>query len=565
MGGFAGVSQVGEGSSHQANQAHLTYQPGGLRELAAVLLVAGALTTAFTYPIAFRLGSVGRVDADDGRYSIWNVAWVARTLVVDPLHVYDANIFYPHRSTLAYSENNLGAGALAVPAYWATHNPYAAHNFVELLAFILTAASTYYLVRYLTLDRRAAAVSAICFAFCPYVFAHTAHIQLLMTAGLPLSMLAFHRLADHPTAGRGALLGLTMAAQAICCGYYGVFIVLMIGFSVLVVAATRERWADTRYWRAITIAAAVALALVVPLFIPYLRLQREPAFSRPLAEAARWSADWRAYFASGSYAHAWMLRILGEWKEVLFPGAVATTCGIAGAWIGGRSRVREVALLYGGLGVLAAWTSFGPAAGLYAALYHLIPVFAFLHAPARFGLIVTLAFSVLAGVAIAALLARVRRATLVGAAFALVAVLELAIRIDVRAAPPIAPAYRMLAMLPAGPLIEMPFYYRKVDFPQHTKYMLASTAHWMPLVNGYSDYLPADFVANVMTLAPFPSRDAFKVLEARHVRYAVFHMYGYNTANRNDVLGRLKEFAPYLRPLYVNDEMRLYEIVGYPP
>ena len=31
------------------------------------------------------------------------------------LHVYDANIFYPHRGTLAYSENNLGAGAMAVP------------------------------------------------------------------------------------------------------------------------------------------------------------------------------------------------------------------------------------------------------------------------------------------------------------------------------------------------------------------------------------------------------------------------------------------------------------------
>ena len=31
------------------------------------------------------------------------VAWVARTLVVDPINVYDANIFYPHRGTLAYS------------------------------------------------------------------------------------------------------------------------------------------------------------------------------------------------------------------------------------------------------------------------------------------------------------------------------------------------------------------------------------------------------------------------------------------------------------------------------
>jgi hypothetical protein len=42
-------------------------------------------------------------------------------------------------------------------------------------------------------------------------------------------------------------------------------------------------------------------------------------------------------------------------------------------------------------------------------------------------------------------------------------------------------------------------------------------------------------------------------------------MYGYNSENRNDVLARLKEFAPYLQQIYADDETRLYEIVGYPP
>src|SRR5579872_7055254 len=101
---------------------------GGWRELGVVIIVGAALTIALTYPLAFKIGRAGRVDNDDGRFSIWNVAWVARTLIVDPRHVFDANIFYPHRDTLAYSENNLGAGALAIPAYWATRSPYAALN-----------------------------------------------------------------------------------------------------------------------------------------------------------------------------------------------------------------------------------------------------------------------------------------------------------------------------------------------------------------------------------------------------------------------------------------------------
>jgi hypothetical protein len=218
----------------------------GRRELALVVVGFGALTVLMTWPLAPHLGSLGRADNGDGRFSIWNVAWVARTLVVDPLHVFDANIFYPHRWTLAYSESNLGAGILAIPVYWATGNPYAAHNVVFLLSFVLSGTGTYCLVRYLVGDSRPAAIAAVAFAFCPYVFSHTPHIQLLMTAGLPFGMLAFHRLADAPTPRRGAVLGITMAAQALFCGYYAVFALLMVGCAVLVVAFVRGRWADAR-------------------------------------------------------------------------------------------------------------------------------------------------------------------------------------------------------------------------------------------------------------------------------------------------------------------------------
>ena len=538
---------------------------GGSRDLGLVLLGSAILTAALTYPTAFKIGHVGRVDNGDGKLSIWNVAWVARTFVIDPLHVFDANIFYPHHGTLAYSENNLGAGALAVPMYWVTRNPYAAHNFVLLLAFILSATGAYYLVRYLTGDRRAAAISAIGFAFCPFVFAHTAHIQLLMTAGLPFSLLTFHRMADKPGAGRGAALGAAMAAQAICCGYYGVFVCLMVGFAIAVVATTRGLWTDRRYWIAVVVAAVTAILLVTPAFLPYVTLQRVGGFRRELKDAIQYSANWSDYLASSSYAHAWMLSHLPGWSEVSFPGGVTSIFGVWGAWIAMRDRRRELLVLYGGLTLLAFWASFGPNAQLYSALYTVVPMFAWLRAPARFGLIVGFGLSVLAGVAISAWLRRVQRPALVTAALVIIAAGELAVPLYMPEVPPVEPVYRTLATLPRGPVIEMPFFYPEVGLYQHTKYMLASTAHWMPLVNGYSDYIPPDFYEHVMMLAPFPSRDAFKILEPDGVRYAVFHMNGYNTENRNDVLTRLKEFERYLRPLYVDKSLRLYEIVGFPP
>ncbi len=232
-----------------------------IRELALVTLGFAALTVCLTYPLALRPGSLGRIDNADGQYSIWNVAWVARALVLDPLHVFDANIFYPHRWTLAYSEANLGAGLVAIPPYWLTKNPYAAHNVVLLLSFVLSALGSYCLVRHQTHDRRAAAICAICFAFVPFLYGHIPHIQLLMTAGLPFSLLAFHRLVDRPTPGRGVLLGVTMAAQAFFCAYYGVFVMLIVGYAVIFIAAARRLWTDARYWKAVATAAVAATAV----------------------------------------------------------------------------------------------------------------------------------------------------------------------------------------------------------------------------------------------------------------------------------------------------------------
>ncbi|HEY3042604.1 MAG TPA: hypothetical protein VGJ39_01170 [Vicinamibacterales bacterium] len=544
----------------------------GVREAAAVIAGATLLAVVLTFPFAAQMTHVGRVDNFDGALGIWNVSWVARTLVVNPGHVLDANIFYPHRRTLVYSETNLGAGALAIPAYWATRNPYFTFNFAFMLSMVLSTAGCYYLVRYLVRDRLAAAVSAIAFGFCPYVFARTPEMHLLMTAGLPFSMLAFHRVADRPTAARAIVLGLVMAAQVALCGYYAVFTMLMVGVATITLATTRGLWTNMKYWKAIALAAAVGVVVALPVLVPYMQLQRSTGFGRTLADADRYAADWRAYFASSALAHRWMLTLLDHWKEVLFPGVVVTIAGLAGFVIGLRTpisktalRLREVAILYGALGGIAFWASFGPDAGLYTVLYRAIPPFSLMRAPSRFGIIVTLALAVLAGIAVRELLARVARPTLVGVLLALVTAAELATPLRFREAPPLSPAYKMLATLPAGPIIELPFWSTNRDRFGHAWYMLGSTAHWMPLINGYSDYIPGDAVEAAPTLRMFPSREAFRLLAAERPRYAVFHMSTFGEDDRAAVSARIREFAPYLTPLYTDADTRLYEIVGFPP
>jgi len=533
------------------------------RERLLTIFACGALTALLLYPISFHPGQHVRADSSDGQFSLWNVAWVARTIVADPVHLFDANIFYPHRGTLLYSEANLVAGALAAPAYWATRNPYIAHNTVVLLVFFLSALGTYLLSVYLTGNRWAAAVSAICFAFCPFLFAHTTHIQLLMTPGIPFSMLAFHRMADQPTRGRAVALALAMTFTAFCCAYYGVFVMMLVGWAVLVTAGARRLWTDARYWSAVAIAAAVAAAVVLPLFVPYLLLQRSGGFDRPLAESGRYAADWHSYLASAGRAHQWMMPYVRPWRDVAFPGFVATVFGLgrlSTAWRL-RGRPAEIVMLYGSLAVLAFWASFGPAAWLYSLFFYTMPGFTLLRAPVRFALIVAFALSVLTAQAMAALLPRVRWPAWVGALVVALAVADHLVPLNFP--PPVtpSPAYRVLSELPRAPVIEMPFFERSLFYSRHTIYMLMSTTHWMPLVNGYSDYFPPEFGETAVALAPFPYPGAFEVAQRLGVRYAMFHLNVYDPKTRAELEERLRQFAGRLRPLYADDQTRLYEIL----
>ena len=555
----------------------------GLTEAAAVVAGALLLTAALTYPLIVKLDRVGRLNTDDGRYALWNVAWVADALIVHPTTLFDANIFYPARRALAFSEANIGAGTVAVPAWGLTGNPYLAYNTVVFFAFAMGAAGAYYLVRHLSGSREAAAVGAVLFAFCPFIFARTAHIQLLMTFGLPFSLLAFHRLVAHPGVGRAVTLGVLLWVQALSCAYYGIFAGLIVGLGTLVFAVTRNLWRSPRYWLLIALAAAVAMGLTAPFFLPYVQVQQD-GFARTIEEARDYSANGGAWLASSAWAHRWWLPRIEGFSEVLFPGVLATVLGLAGLARGLRRPVagavtldayggpaapvlpRDVVWFYALVAGAAFWASFGPDAGLYRLLYDTVPVFSFLRAPAHIGIVVPMALVVLASVVLAPWLRARQRPALWTAALVLLAALELngAPLTGFREAPAMPEAYRVLARLPRGAVAEFPYFYRRGDFPRHAEYMLGSTVHFQPLINGYSDHIPADWRENVVPLSSFPTRESFGILGKIGARYVVFHLRGYDRRSRERLLERLQTYGRFLRVLVQQDDVWLYEIVDWP-
>ena len=543
-----------------------------------VVLGAVLLACLMTYPLIVGFDHVGRVDNNDGRWSIWVVSWVAHALTTDPVHLFRANIFYPHQDALAYSEANIAAGLVGVPVWVLTKNPYATHNFVLLVSFVVSFAGAYYLCRYLTGNRQAATVAAVLFAFCPFVFVRFAHIQLLLVGGLPFCMLAFHRLVDRTTVGRAVALGAILWFQGLACAYYGIFGGMAVGISSIVIAITRGRWREWRYWAAIAGAAVVSIGLTVPFFLPYLALQRETGFARTLDGARTYSANMAAWTASGAWAHRWALD--PSRTEVLFPGVVTLVLGLAGAFVGWKltaARVQPVApaeprldrgvvLSYIITGLVSFWITFGPKAGLYSVLYATVPVFSFLRAPARTGILVTLCLAVLASVAITRLLERRRHvAGWLAAGLMILALADLVqAPIGLREAPPTPSAYQELARLPVAPVAVFPYWANNLNYHGHAEYMLASTAHWQPLINGYSDHIPQDFRDDSLVLRGFPTVESFAVLKRLGARYVVFHLGRYAGPSHEEVLGKIEAFANYLRPIDKTGDVWLFEIVGWP-
>jgi hypothetical protein len=546
------------------------------KEFCLAVVVAAFLTVALTWPIAPRIGSAGRVDSGDGRYSIWNVAWVAHALTTNPAQLYNANIFHPHQNTLAYSEANLVAGAMAVPVWLLTKNAVAASNWVILCSFTLSALATYALARRLTRSVPGAAVAAIGFAFCPYVFSHIPHVQLLMTFGVPVVLLCLHDFVETPTVRRAVLLGAASALTGLSCGYYGIFAALIAGFGIVWFGVALHRWREPRYWLLAGLAGVIAVVIVTPFLGPYIDIQSK-GFARSLDDVRTFSVRWRSYLASPMIIDRWMLPLLhsvGSWRKVLFPGFL--TLALAALAVlqtfGARRRgpivaPRAVVGFYVALGGLAFWMSLGPDFGLYTLLYQTVPFFSFLRAAGRFGVLVTFSAAVLSGIGFANALAPLagrRRLGLVTAILLLAVAKAVVGPLGMPDVPPLTEADRRLIDLPVGVVANFPYFADRTDRHRHTEYMLASTRHWKPLINGYSDYTPDDVWNEIPKLAAFPDREAWSVLRDHGARYVLIHWRLYPQEERPRLEQQTRELANYLRPIVDSSSVALYEIVAWP-
>jgi hypothetical protein len=481
--------------------------PGSVtaREIAVSVAAYAALLAIMSWPLVRDLAGAGPIDRPDGRLNAWILAWDAKALAREPARVFQAPIFHPLPDALAFSENLLLLGAMGAPALLA-EEPILAYNLVLLLSLLLSGLGTQLLVRRASGDRLAAWVAGACFAAGAYRWTRLAHLHAEATLFLPFALLALDRFWERRTVRRALLVGLALALQGLASIYLGAVTAVTVAVAVAIAVIAGLRARDLVRLGA---GVLVACVLLLPAVRPYLRMRAFQGVEFTLDTVSVYATSLASYAASGT-------RLWGpvterhidpeQFRDALFPGLAVIALGLAGLARAPR-RFRAVAIFASAAAVVL---SLGPDTGVYRFLHEHVVLLRGVRALGRFAVVPVLSLAVLTGFALAG-----RRWFVSLAALALV-MLESAnvpLRLGPYEGPP---AYARWLAGKSGAVAVLPL------GEDDTQVMLDGIAHFRPLVNGDSGFMPRPYDRAMELLAREPlGEEGFCFLRAVGVRHLV--------------------------------------------
>jgi hypothetical protein len=521
-------------------------------EAALVVIAFAGLALVATFPLVLHLGRALPGDLGDPLFSSWLLGWDADRLRHGLSGFWDAPILFPSRTTIAFSEHMLGIAVPIAPVIWLTGNPILGYDIAFLSTYVIAGSGMYLLTRELTGRNDAAFIAGLMFAFSPMRALHVSHLQVLAWGWMPIALWGLHRFLA--TVGsvdrRGSTFALAVFAgaftiQAFSNSYFLYYLALAAGFVVVYELTARSAPTADRLRTVGWLAAASTIILigVGSVAWAYVSVRRQYGFRRPYDDWAMFSANLRSYLSAPDTVHLWRRWLHGDEfpERQLFPGLVVLLAAGAALWPGARRS--RVAPLYAALAVAALVLSLGPEpaawsyrllpSGPYLWLARIVPGMDGMRVPARLGVVVVMALSVLAALGISRLTARLQtNARLLAAVLLAAAVFGEGWAVPLRMAP-FDPhgrpgdraGYRWLAQQPPGAAIELPI--PEWAIAPTLTYQYATLSHGHPIVNGYSGY--GSSLQEFLGGAASPLNDldrmdaALEALRAVDVRYVLVH------------------------------------------
>jgi hypothetical protein len=285
-----------------------------------------ALAVAYSWPLAIRLADVPH-DPGDPLLTTWFLWWNTQAI---PLTAqwWNAPMFYPATGVFAFSEHLLGLAPIAVPLNLLTGQPLIGHNVAFIATFALSALGAHFLAYTVTRRHDVSVIAAVAYAFAPYRLPQAPHIQVLASHWTPVCLAALHRYDQTARPRWAVLASVAWVLQALSCGYYMLFLVVLVALWFLWFGA--GRW-PLRQVAVAGAAFAVGGLLLLPFLVEYQAIHEMYGFRRSIGEARFFSADIAALlFASDELLLWWWLQVYPRAEGNLFPGlTIVVLTGVA--------------------------------------------------------------------------------------------------------------------------------------------------------------------------------------------------------------------------------------------
>jgi hypothetical protein len=504
-----------------------------VRRAARLIGAYAAVTLVMTWPISNVLALASTSYTGDARLIIWTLAWDNHAVLAG-LPLFNSNIFYPAPDSLSYNEHLFGISLFTLPIYAVTRNPVLAYNVIWFLSYLLCGLATHAWLRRYTGQDLAAFTGSLIFTFSFYKMLHGhGHLQQVWTWLLPVSLLTLERWFDKPAWPRAMAWGGVTLLQALGSWYVAVMVVLANGALIAWRLATGGRAQLVSKLAQLAVVTLLAGAAIWPFASHYRTMA--PASAR---EALSSSADAASYLMPAEHTwpgRAW-LAVVGRGPRTMFGertmylGWIALALAAWGVAAAVSRREWRVIVPYGALGLVALLLSFGPPAGPSGwSLYSLaaqVPGVGGFRVPARFGLLALLAVALFAALGADDVLRR-RRGSRVAAVLVIPLMLSEWFVIGfpaLRPIPlPIPEIYRLPQVQSARALVSLPDYRNDIHWFFEPDYLLYSTAHWRPIVNGYGRWEPPGHAHDISHMMAFPGPNNAKTMRALGVEYVVVH------------------------------------------
>ncbi len=536
--------------------------------------VYGLLLVAFTAPVCLDPGSRSFAPGPDTRLYLWTLGWDLHALKTDPFHIFDANIFFPEKQTLAYSEHLIGAALLALPLSLFTANLDLILNFALLLATFLTALGCDRLARECGASPKGAVLAGIVGGFAGPRLTRLTQAHLATLHFVPWALaFAIRYLREGRRRDLLATLAL-FTLQAMTSGHGGLFLALALAI-FLGGALGSRRLAPLKAIRDCGVAGLLLLLVNVPLVIPYYQVRGRVGLTRGIEDASGYAPSVGSWLQSPTRTQTLLtssLHLLRPSIEsanaALFPGFVFL--GLAACGCLGLVRYREArtmaAVSMAVLAFLTFWLALGPSFGLYRLVYAIIPGFDLIRVPSRFFLVTLTSLSTLAALG----LDRIRRPALAWA-FILLATIEcIPVAWDAPHDPIVTPPIDAWLATQPRPfrVVEVPIplpdnSVRQARF--HSEFMIHGASHWQPMVNGYSSLVPPFHLRLYAELHEFPTESGLAELERMGVNYIIVHTDMYQPERWAEKERDLAKFAGRIHLMRVEGEGRAYQLTTTPP